>query len=100
MFLINVHHHSSQPKSFSALEVENVCILDESRFKAGALEDLLNAAVFSSDDRTKQMARWLIRRAGAALGIIPVSIHSLYETMGKGETGGFTVPAINIRGLT
>ena len=30
----------------------------------------------------------------------PVSIHDLYMAMGRKEVGGFTVPAINIRGLT
>ena len=100
MILKNADQLRSELKAVLEVEGENVRILDESRFKAGVLEDLLNAAVFSGDNRTKQMARWLIRRAGAALGIIPVSIHPLYEAMGKGETGGFTVPAINIRGLT
>jgi fructose/tagatose bisphosphate aldolase len=31
---------------------------------------------------------------------MPASIQSLYEAMGKREIGGFTVPAINIRGIT
>ncbi len=100
MILKNADQLRSELKAVLEVEGENVRILDEIRFKAGLLEDLLNAAVFSGDNRTRQMARWLIRRAGAALGIIPVSIHPLYEAMGRGEAGGFTVPAINIRGLT
>ncbi|WP_420022033.1 class II fructose-bisphosphate aldolase [Candidatus Kryptobacter tengchongensis] len=34
------------------------------------------------------------------LGAVPASIQSFYEAMGRGEVGGFTVPAVNIRGLT
>ena len=29
----------------------------------------------------------------------PVSIHDLYLARGRGEVGGFTVPAINVRGM-
>ncbi len=33
-------------------------------------------------------------------GIYPASIHEFYVARGKGEFGGFTVPAINLRSLT
>lgn len=33
-------------------------------------------------------------------GIYPASIHHLYMAVGRGDAKGFTVPAINIRGLT
>ncbi|MBM3249918.1 MAG: aldolase [Candidatus Omnitrophica bacterium] len=33
-------------------------------------------------------------------GIYPASIHEFYMARGRGEFGGFTVPAINLRGLT
>ncbi|MCX5696648.1 MAG: class II fructose-bisphosphate aldolase [Candidatus Omnitrophica bacterium] len=33
-------------------------------------------------------------------GIFPSSIHEFYMARGKGEFGGFTVPAINLRSLT
>jgi fructose/tagatose bisphosphate aldolase len=46
------------------------------------------------------LARWLIRTAAAKLGIISSSIQGLYEAMGRNEYKGFTVPAINIRGIT
>jgi fructose/tagatose bisphosphate aldolase len=35
-----------------------------------------------------------------AEGIFPASIQSLYEAIGKGQYRGFTVPAMNIRGIT
>ena len=35
----------------------------------------------------------------ASAGIRPTSIHDLYMAMGRGEAGGFTVPAINVRAM-
>ena len=45
----------------------------------------------------RDAARRDIREAAASLGILPASILPLYEARGRGEVGGFTVPAINIR---
>ncbi|MGH9420970.1 MAG: class II fructose-bisphosphate aldolase, partial [Thermoanaerobaculia bacterium] len=44
-------------------------------------------------------ARWLIWEIGQAIGVVPSSIHDLYLARGRGETGGYTVPAINVRGM-
>ncbi|OGO37959.1 MAG: hypothetical protein A2W35_00450 [Chloroflexi bacterium RBG_16_57_11] len=47
------------------------------------------------------MARYLVRHAALALGIIPASIQDLYAARGRGEVPNtFTVPAINLRALT
>lgn len=75
-------------------------VLDSSQLRDGFIDKLIYTAVFSPDHRTQAYARWLIRRTGAALGIISSSIHDLYMAMGKEKVKGFTVPAINIRGLT
>jgi fructose/tagatose bisphosphate aldolase len=82
------------------LDGNDVRILDEAKLKSKLIDDLIYTAGFSSDQSTQEAARWLIRRAGVACGIVSASIQSLYEAMGKGELKGFTVPAINIRGLT
>ncbi len=42
----------------------------------------------------------MIRALAASRGIKPSSIHELYLAMGRGEAGGFTVPAMNIRMAT
>jgi fructose/tagatose bisphosphate aldolase len=78
----------------------DVRILDEAKLKSELIDDLIYTAVFSPDQATQEAARWLIRRAGVACGIMSASIQPLYEAMGQGELKGFTVPAINIRGLT
>jgi fructose/tagatose bisphosphate aldolase len=77
-----------------------VKVLDESKLRNTLIDDLIFTAVFCSDSDTKDAARWLIRRAGVSLGIISSSIQSLYEAMGRKEAVGFTVPAINLRGIT
>jgi fructose/tagatose bisphosphate aldolase len=74
--------------------------LDEAKLKSGLIDDLIYTAVFSSDKAAQEAAGWLIRRAGAALGIVSASIQSIYEAMGREELKGFTVPAINLRGIT
>ena len=40
-----------------------------------------------------------LRNLAAAAGIRPASIHDLYLAMGRGDAGGFTVPAINVRAM-
>jgi tRNA sulfurtransferase ThiI len=56
-------------------------------------------AAFGADAELKGTARWIIRSLAAAAGIRPASIHDLYMAMGRGEAGGFTVPAINVRAM-
>ena len=74
-------------------------VLDEERLRKEALDELVYTAVFA-DDETKAAARWLIWESGQQLDVRPASIQALYEARGRGEVGGFTVPAMNIRGLT
>lgn len=100
MNLKNSEQLKNDLKGILQIEGRDVRVLDEKKLSGEIIDELVQAAVFSPDDRTREMARWIIRRAGASLGILPASIQSLYEAMGRGEAGGFTVPAINIRGLT
>lgn len=79
---------------------DRVDVLDETKFRGAVIDDLIYTAVLSPSDEARQAACWLIRRAGAALGIYPASIQGLYEAMGRKDVAGFTVPAINIRALT
>ncbi|HPC73915.1 MAG TPA: class II fructose-bisphosphate aldolase [Syntrophales bacterium] len=82
------------------IEGDSVRVLDEKKLRASLIDDLAQTAALSADEGLRDAARWIIRRAGAALGIIPSSIQALYEAMGRGAVSGFTVPAINLRGLT
>lgn len=82
------------------VEGNDVIISDEARLRGTPIDDLVYAAAFSPDEGVKTSARWLIRRAGARLGCVASSIQQLYEAMGSGTVSGFTVPAINLRGIT
>ena len=64
------------------------------------LDHLAHSAAFGPTPEIKGTARWVIRALAAAKGIRPSSIHELYLAMGRGEAGGFTVPAMNIRMAT
>jgi fructose/tagatose bisphosphate aldolase len=77
-----------------------VTVLDEKRLKEDLIDDLIYNAVLNPDPELVKGIRWLIRRIGSGLGIIPSSIQDLYQAIGEKKVTGFTVPAINIRGLT
>jgi fructose/tagatose bisphosphate aldolase len=76
-----------------------VTVKDESALGSDRMDRLARAAVFGSKDE-KEYARWLLWEIGQSVGVRAASIHDLYMARGRGEIGGFTVPAINVRGLS
>jgi len=75
-------------------------VVDPDALRARGIDALVHAAVFSDDLDVRDTARWIIGEAAAAQGIVPASIHDLYMARGRGEVGGFTVPAMNLRAAT
>ena len=73
-----------------------VTVTDPAKFRTVATDRLAWDAVFG-DEETRDAARWLLWELGQAMGCRPASIQGLYMARGRGECGGFTVPAINIR---
>jgi len=63
-----------------------------------ATDRLAWSAVFG-EAAQRDTARWLLWEIGQVVGVRPASIQDLYMARGRGEVHGFTVPAINIRGL-
>jgi fructose/tagatose bisphosphate aldolase len=63
------------------------------------IDTLINKAVFETDEGKRKTLLLLVKEIAKAFGAIPSSIQGLYEEMGRAYPG-FTVPAINIRGLT
>jgi fructose-bisphosphate aldolase, class II len=84
-------------KSVTVLD-GRVTVHDESAIASPAMDKLVYAAVFGDPDE-RDDARWLVWEIGQAVGVQPWSIHDLYLARGAGKTGGFTVPAMNIRGM-
>ncbi len=79
------------------IQGDRVAVTDEAAFRARTIEDLAWTQTFSEDEATVEAARWIIWEASQALGARSASIHELYAARARGEVGGFTVPAINIR---
>lgn len=65
----------------------------------GMMDQLIYAAVFEPDDERRKALFLLVKEIAKACGAVPASIQGLYEEMGRNYPG-FTVPAMNIRGLT
>src|SRR5436309_12747193 len=65
-----------------------------------SIDELVWTAVFGETADNRGLARWQILSGAAAAGIRPASIHDLYMAMGRGDAGGFTVPAINVRAMS
>ena len=79
---------------------EEVRVTDPEAFRGGVIDKLLYNAIFADTAEIRGTARFFIKSAALNLGIWSASIQGLYEAMGKGETSDYTVPAVNIRGLT
>jgi fructose/tagatose bisphosphate aldolase len=62
------------------------------------MDGLIYEAVFAEEEQKKGLLL-LVKEIAKACGAVPASIQGLYEEMGRNYPG-FTVPAINIRGLT
>src|SRR6476469_9782003 len=75
-----------------------VKIRDQAKLRSAATDRLAWQAVFGSGD-DREAARWLLWELGQVTGARPASINDLYLARGRGECGGFTVPAINVRML-
>ncbi len=63
------------------------------------VDRLAHTAAFGADPEIKGTARWVILHLAAHAGIRFASVHDLYMAMGRGDAGGFTVPAINVRAM-
>jgi fructose-bisphosphate aldolase class II len=83
-----------------ALEEGRITLQDEKKLRE-KIEALVRIGVMDEDPGRRQLACYLVRAVAAARGIHPSSIHELYMARGRGEVPNtFTVPAINLRGLT
>ena len=87
----------------SVFELSNggsIVLRNPQKFVSQTLDQLVTNAVFGETEEVRSGARWIIRRAGLELGVVPSSIQGLYEARARKECKGFTVPAINVRGLS
>src|SRR3954465_4768884 len=78
---------------------DRVSVTNAAAVTSELVDRLAWTAAFGADAEIKGTARWIVRSLAASAGIRPASIHDLYMAMGRGEAGGFTVPAINVRAM-
>ena len=85
----------------SAVSVRDgrVSVSRDAALASEGMDALARAAAFGDQDE-RDHARWLIWELGQSVGVQPASIHELYMARGRGEVRGFTVPAINVRGMS
>lgn len=79
---------------------DEITVTHPDKFRGEVIDRLVYNAVFGATPEIRGTARWMIKSAAKSLGIWSASIQELYEAMGRGEVSGYTVPAVNIRGMT
>ncbi|MDD2679828.1 MAG: class II fructose-bisphosphate aldolase [Candidatus Omnitrophica bacterium] len=67
--------------------------------KALSIDKVVMDLILSDDVAMKKKLAKKICAIAYKKGIYPSSIHELYMASGRGEVGGFTVPAINLRSM-
>jgi fructose/tagatose bisphosphate aldolase len=87
----------AQLEGVCRVEDQRLVITDEREFRDRGVKAAVWSATFSPQSDVVEAARWLIWQAAQELGIRSWSIHELYMARGRGEIGGFTVPAVNLR---
>ena len=71
----------------------------QNKLRTNILDQLVLNAAINSSPEVKGLCRYILKSVALELGIVTSSIQGLYEARGRGEIKGFTVPALNIRGL-
>jgi len=91
---------TSQLKGVLGQSNGRVKLENADKLRGDIIEMLVENAIFNEDKETKGVARYLIKSAALQMGIVPASIQELYDARGRGENKGYTVPALNVRGMS
>lgn len=79
---------------------KGLSLKDAEKLRTDFIDILVYNSVFNKNVSIQKACQWIIWECAQKLEVKPSSIQELYEERGHGEYKGFTVPAINIRGLT
>lgn len=82
-----------------SVSAAGLAVSDASVLASPQTDAIARLAVFG-DDSEREIARWALWEIGQSVGVRPASIHDLYMARGRGDVKGFTVPAINVRGMS
>lgn len=97
-----IYENEAEILNNAAIEEKEGKIVIKNReiFREKVIDNLVDTIILGKDAHLKRLCYWVSHACAENLGTILSSIQGLYEAMGKGEVGGFTVPAMNIRTLT
>ena len=95
----SVKEMSDAVKPAAAVLSDRVGVTNPSAVTGELVDRLVWTAVFGADPELRGTARWIVRSLAAAKGVRQASIHDLYMAIGRGQAGGFTVPAMNVRAM-
>jgi len=87
-------------KGIARLDNGGIKIENPDKFKSSLTDDLVKNSVLNGSGEIRGLSRFIIKSAALEMGIVSSSIQELYDARGRGECSGFTVPAINIRGMS
>ena len=87
-------------KGIVSLNNGGVVIEDNDRLKTQSIDTLVENSVLNASSQIRGLSRFIIKSSALEMGIVSSSIQGLYDARGRDECGGFTVPAINIRGMS
>jgi fructose/tagatose bisphosphate aldolase len=87
----------SSLEGIAHVDGDALVIDDAAAMRQRGIHDVAWTATFSDDAAAIEVARWIVWETSQALGCPSASIHDLYMARGRGEVGGFTVPALNLR---
>lgn len=86
-------------KGAATLNDREVELTDANLLRSGPLDTLVENSVLNDSPEVRAYCRYVIKKLALQMGIIPASIQDLYDARGRGENSGYTVPALNIRGM-
>ena len=87
-------------KGIIILNNGGVVIENIDRLKTQGIDTLVENSVLNPSSQIRGLSRFIIKSSALEMGIVSSSIQGLYDARGRDECGGFTVPAINIRGMS
>lgn len=100
MFFTSQDELIQKIKGTVSLDNGGVKIENPDRLRTHAIDTLVKNSVLNESCEIRGLSRFIIKSAALEMGILPSSIQEMYEARGRGECKGFTVPAINIRGMS
>ncbi len=100
MLFINDDEVFKHLKGIVSLNNGGVVIEDIDRLKSQGIDTLVENSVLNASSQIRGLSRFIIKSSALEMGIVSSSIQGLYHARGQDECGGFTVPAINIRGMS